>query len=334
MDLTGPAPGQEPRRPSVPPPRRKRRDGRTPPPHWLMTVLSLCLAFLVITMVTRPFRPEEEPGAVAAAAGDGTEPAGPVSPIQAAASEEAAAVPSQEPVFTPEPVASAGVTPESTLPPETKEALPAGEEEALRELVTPAESGSWFSDAVFIGDSRVAGLRLYSGITPEAAFLDHTGLTVYEVRDGKKVIRRGEEKISVLDALSERTYGKVYIALGVNELGYFDPTGFAQACGEVTEAVREKQPEARIYVQSLLPVNTAKCKANEVPYYVTNEGIAGYNAALASYFADKDVYLLGIPEGLTDENGEVFKDCSADGVHFKKDGYVLWLNYLAAHPED
>ncbi len=333
MDLTGPTPSRGPRRPSAPPLRRQRRERRPPPPRWLMAVLSLCLAFIVITVATRSFRPEEKPGAAAAAAGDRTESVASLSPAPAAPTGEATAVPTPEPVSAPGPEASAAAVPEPTPQPETKASPTGEEEETPREPVTLEESGSWFSDAVFIGDSRVAGLRLYSGITSEAAFLDHTGLTVYEVRDGKKVIRRGEEKISVLDALSERAYGKVYIALGVNELGYFNPTGFAQACGEVTEAVREKQPEARIYVQSLLPVNTAKCKANEVPYYVTNEGIAGYNAALASYFADKDVYLLGIPEGLTDENGEVFKDYSADGVHFKKNGYVLWLNYLTAHPE-
>lgn len=181
--------------------------------------------------------------------------------------------------------------------------------------------------------SRVAGLRLYSGITAQATFLDHTGLTVYEVRDEKKVIRREEQKVSVLDALSGGDYGKVYLALGVNELGYFDPQGFAETYGQVVEAVRERLPEAKVYIQSLIPVNTAKCKANQIPYYITNEGIASYNAALEDYFADKDVYLLGIPEDLVDENGEMLDGYCADGVHFKRDGYVIWLNYLSAHQE-
>lgn len=202
--------------------------------------------------------------------------------------------------------------------------------------VSPAESvdgDAWFSDAVFIGDSRVDGLQLYSGITTKATFLEHTGLTVYEVRDGKKVIRRDGEKISVLDALSGGSYGKVYIALGINELGYFDPTGFAETFGEVVESIRELLPDARIYIQSLIPVNAEKCKANDAAYYITNEAIASYNEALAAYFADKDVYLLGVPETLVDENGEMLSEYCADGVHFKKDGYVLWLNYLTAHTE-
>lgn len=225
--------------------------------------------------------------------------------------EDLTATPGPEPTVTPTPEPVATPTPEPTK-----------------------DSGSWFSDAVFIGDSRIAGFRLYSGITTEATFLDHTGLTIYDVKEGKKVIRRGDQKVSVLDALDGGTYGKVYLALGVNELGYFDPEGFAETCGEVVELIREKLPEARIYIQSLIPVNTAKCKANETPYYVTNEGVAGYNEALETYFADQDVYLLGIPDGLTDENGEMLPDYSADGVHMKRDGYVLWLNYLLDHVAD
>lgn len=235
-----------------------------------------------------------------------------------------------------EPSSELSPAPTFELPPEpdaASETPPPEEDPAPREPVTLKDSGSWLDDAVFIGDSRIAGLRLYSGITLEATFLDHTGLSIYDVKKGKKVIRQGGQKVSVLDALSEGSYGKVYIALGVNELGYFDPKGFAKTYGAVVEAIRERQPDARIYIQSLLPVNTEKCAANKIPYYVTNEGIVSYNEALADYFAGEEVYLLGIPEDLVDENGEVWKDYSADGVHFKKDGYVVWLNYLTSHTE-
>ena len=43
------------------------------------------------------------------------------------------------------------------------------------------------------------------------------------------------------------------------------------------------------------------------------------------------VRLVNVAEALIDENGEAVKDLSADGVHFKKDGYILWLDYLTTH---
>lgn len=286
---------QAPQRLDSPQPRRCGRRQRPSSPRRWMAALAACLTVLaLIAVLLRPW-----------------ERFGPVSDV------DASAPPSAAPTLD-------AVAP--TVPAEDPAPSP----------VSPAESvdsDAWFSDAVFIGDSRVDGLQLYSGITTKATFLEHTGLTVYEVRDGKKVIRRDGEKISVLDALSGGSYGKVYIALGVNELGYFDPTGFAETFGSVVESIRELLPDARIYIQSLIPVNAEKCKANDAAYYITNEGIASYNEALATHFADKDVYLLGVPETLVDENGEMLSEYCADGVHFKKDGYVLWLNYLTAHTE-
>ncbi len=97
------------------------------------------------------------------------------------------------------------------------------------------------------------------------------------------------------------------------------------------DAVRESQPDAVVYVQAILPVNTEECKKCGQPYYVTNENVEQYNAALADKCAEKEVWFVDVPGELLDENGEVLSDLSADGVHFKKDGYVIWLNWLLCH---
>ena len=78
-------------------------------------------------------------------------------------------------------------------------------------------------------------------------------------------------------------------------------------------------------------MNTEKCKANDQLYYVTNENIAAYNETLSAMAEEKKVRLVNVAEALIDENGEAVKDLSADGVHFKKDGYILWLDYLTTH---
>jgi lysophospholipase L1-like esterase len=193
-----------------------------------------------------------------------------------------------------------------------------------------AADEDWFADAVFIGDSRTDGFRLYSGVT-HADFLAVTGLNVYDVMNGKKVIRAGEEKVSILDALSQKQYGKVYISLGVNELGYHDPEGFTDTYGQIIDAVRALQPEAVLYIQSIIPVNAEKCLANSQPAYVTNEAIADYNAALSALCEEKQVPFLDLSQALADETGEVPAEDSADGIHFKRSGYVKWKDYLLAH---
>lgn len=271
------------------------------PPRWLMLVLMGCLSFLLVFFLSR------------------SDLAG--SPAEAAiASPTATPVPTSFP--EPVPLPTPAPTPEPTLEPDWSQPVPEGE---------AANQEEWFSDAVFIGDSRTDGLKLYSGITSKAAFLDHTGLTVYDVLNEKEVIRSGGEKLSVLGALALGAYGKVYISLGINELGYYDPQGFSEAYGQIIDAIRACQPEARLYIQSILPVNSAKCKANDVPYYVTNEGVSSYNSILPALCEEKKVFLLDIPAELRDESGESPDQLSADGVHFKKAGYGLWLEYLTTH---
>ena len=171
---------------------------------------------------------------------------------------------------------------------------------------------------------------MFSGVKG-ASFLTSTGITVFEVMEGKKVIRSGSEKVSILTALGWNTYGKVYISLGINELGYYDAEGFAETYGQFIDAIRELQPEAAIYVQAIIPVNTALCKAYDQASYVTNEGITLYNEALTALCAQKEVWLVNVSEAYVDETGEPPADLSADGVHFKKDAYALWLDYLTTH---
>ena len=272
--------------------------GASHPPLWLMAILAACVALILMSLMSHQ-----------------------------AGAPQAAEVPSQAvetPVHTPEdtPVPTPEPTPSPTPEPDWSQPVPESEAVAQED---------WFADAVFIGDSRTDGLHIFSGITAEAVFLEHTGITVYEILDGKKVIRQEGEKLPILDVLAQKQYGKVYVMLGVNELGYKAPQDFAEHYGKLIDAIRESQEDARIYVQSIIPVNTADCKSYDQPYYVTNEGVVAYNEALVAMAQEKKVFFLNIAEVMEDKDGELKSDLSADGVHFKKSGYLLWLDYLTTH---
>lgn len=271
------------------------------PPQWLFVSLTFCLAAIIAALLGQPD----------------------TSSLTTRAVESAPAVTT---VPTPAPTSTPAPTPEPTLTPKSEpdwsQPVPAGE---------AVDQEEWFADAVFIGDSRTDGFRLFSGVTSKADFLVHTGLTIYDVMEEKPVIRQGDKKVPLLEALGEKQYGKVYISLGVNELGYRAPENFAETYGELIDAIQEQQSDAILYIQSIIPVNTEKCKANDQPYYVTNESIAAYNEALSAMAEEKQVRLVNVSEALVDETGEPSRDISADGVHFKKDGYLLWLDYLTTH---
>lgn len=227
--------------------------------------------------------------------------------------------PSAEPTPTPEPIPTPAPTP---TPYDYSKSAPASE----------AVGMEYFSDAAFIGDSRTDGLQLYSGIKG-TTFLSYKGITVFDVmeREDKKVVEIDGQKYTILEALGKGSYAKVYIALGVNELGYQNSNAFAQTYGQFIDKVRELQPGAEIYVQSLVPVNPEKCKANGQPSWLNNEGIANYNAALQTMCQEKEVIYLNISEALVNEQGVLPAEATVDGLHFTKDWYKKWLEYLMTH---
>ncbi len=197
-----------------------------------------------------------------------------------------------------------------------------------------AVDNDYFADAVFIGDSRTDGLRLYSGIKG-SNFLYYTGVTVFDAASRKsKLLEIDGEKVSFLEALEQKEYAKVYIMFGINELGYPSKTAFIDTYSLFIDRVREVQPDAVIYIQALIPVNEAKCKSHGQPDYITNKKIARYTEQLIALAEEKQVAYVDVAAGMTDETGAVPDDLSSDGVHFKRAGYVQWLDYLKTHTVD
>lgn len=236
---------------------------------------------------------------------------------------EVTPTPEETPEVTVTPEPTPAVTPEPTPTPIPYDySLPVAESEAVDD--------AWFADAVMIGDSRTDGMRLYSGMRG-VDFLCYKGLSVFEVMSDKEVIQTADGKKGVLQALGEKQYTKVYISLGVNELGYNYDQGYSDTYNAMVDKVRELQPDADIYLQLLIPVNTQKCAESKQPYYVTNKQIGVYNDIIRTIAVEKQVYLLDVGEIFVDENGEMFYEASFDGVHFHKEGYAKWYEYLKTH---
>lgn len=238
-----------------------------------------------------------------------------------------AATTTPSPAPTDAPTTAPTATPAPEVLPEPSPApydytVPVSEREAVED--------GWFADVVFIGDSRTDGLRLYGGIK-DADFLCNKGLSVFDVLSNKEVIQTANGMTGALQALEQKQYGKVYLMLGLNELGYDNDQAFADTYASVVDKLMELQPEADIYLQLLIPVNTEVCSQTNQPYYVTNRQIDVYNELIRAIAAEKQVYLLDVGEAMVDETGELPADASADGIHFRREGYKVWYEYLKTH---
>jgi len=243
--------------------------------------------------------------------------------------------PTPEPTPTPTPTPSEEPTPEPTPEPTSEPydyTQPTPEPYDYTQPVPEREAvpDEWFHDAVFIGDSRMEGMKLYGGVK-HVTYLAYRGLSIFEVAENKPVIKVGEEMVGVLQALGQERYEKVYISLGVNELGYNHNSQFMDTYKGVIDQIRTLQPDADVYIQSLVPVNPERCKERKQPEYVTNEKIAAYNEILMQVAAEQEVYFVNVKEILVNEEGVLPYEATNDGVHLKKEGYVTWYEYLKTH---
>lgn len=187
---------------------------------------------------------------------------------------------------------------------------------------------SYFDDAVFIGDSRTVGMQDYSGLD-NAAFFAKTGLNVYELLEDKFITDPSTgRQASVAHMMKNYTYGKIYLMIGINELGTGNTGTFQKAYDRVIRKFRKWQPDAVIYIQGIIPVSKAKAKDDPI---FNNININDKNVAIAQLADGRNVFYLDVSSKLTDKNGCLKADYTFDEVHMYAQYYELWTNYLMKH---
>lgn len=213
---------------------------------------------------------------------------------------------------------------DSTAEPESTE-LPSCRD--LSEVVYVNVEESYFSDALFIGDSRTVGLGDYSTLGETAAFYASTGLTVYKMFDAP-IVETAEGKITVEEALGQHQFEKIYLMIGINEMGTGTVESFMEAYRQVVEHLRELQPEAIIYLQGIMKVTAERSQKGD---YIHNEGIEARNAEIAKLADNVWIYYLDVNEVLCDEDGGMEASYTYDGVHLKAQYIDIWKDFLKSH---
>ncbi len=187
----------------------------------------------------------------------------------------------------------------------------------------------YFADAVFIGDSRTVGLYEYGGLEETAQFYASTGLTVYKLFSAEIVEVPGQkEKISVEEALTENSFSKIYLMIGINEMGTGTVDSFIEAYAEAVEHLKELQPDAVIYLQGIMKVTKERSDKGD---YINNEGIEARNERIAGLADGERVFYLDVNPEVCDGTGGMVQSYTYDGVHLKAQYIPLWLDFLKAN---
>ena len=186
--------------------------------------------------------------------------------------------------------------------------------------VAPA---GYFEDALFIGDSRTVGIKEYGNIEG-ADFFATEGMSVYSIYQ-QRVSISGVGEVSLKTLLKSKDYGKIYIMLGINELGY-KLSDNAEAYRNLVDTIRGYQPNAIIYIQANLHVASSRSKTDKT---FNNNRIDNYNNLLAGIADNRDIFYIDVNELFDDANGGLGEEYTSDDIHIMGKYYGDWGAWIA-----
>ena len=165
-----------------------------------------------------------------------------------------------------------------------------------------------FENSVFIGDSITEGF-VFNEILPKEAVIAGAGATAgFTYDDIGDLVEKKPDNIFIM-------LGSIDILMPVD-----DPKElFRNDLTKLINKIREELPECKIYLQSITPVTQGAIE--QEPRYVK---IKEYNEVLKDLAVTLPVNYINLEE-LMQDNSDLYAE---DGIHFKKEFYQLWLEYL------
>ncbi len=195
---------------------------------------------------------------------------------------------------------------------------PTTEAPAVQQTVFAQSGPEYFDDALFIGDSRTVGIRDY-GTLKNAQYFCDIGLSAYKI-DNSTV-----NGSTLWDFLNTKKFGKVYLMLGINEVGN-DIEYTVSAYRKVVDGIRKAQPDTIIYLLANLHVATYAETAA-----ISNERINALNARISEMADNQKTFYIDVNGVFDDANGALTADFCSDGVHVLAKYYATWCDWLCAN---
>ena len=181
----------------------------------------------------------------------------------------------------------------------------------------------YFDDALFIGDSRTVGISEYGDLN-NAIFFANTGMSVYNVFE-KNVSVPQVGKLKLEQLLTYKKFGKIYIMLGINELGY-NQEKTLKKYKDLLKFIQEKQSNAIIYIEANLHVTAERSNKDKT---INNININKINNEISQLADNEKIFFIDVNEKFDDENGNLSSNYTQDNVHIYAKYYKEWSDWLS-----
>lgn len=119
----------------------------------------------------------------------------------------------------------------------------------------------------------------------------------------------------------------VFIMIGINDLIEKIPVEVIFSnYRKLIRRIQKELPDTKIYVQSTLPTTGRESIFGSSQNI--NNRVEKLNGCLKKYCWEKGINYIDMYNDFTDENNELKKMYTTDGIHLNKEGYAIWIAYL------
>lgn len=178
-----------------------------------------------------------------------------------------------------------------------------------------------------MGDSITNLLQVYTYSHDELGeplFLTQASYSVRNMVNYNAPLPYGGKQKQLPDALADSGVSRVFIMLGINDIGVVGVDRSIENWDVFIDRIREKCPDIDIYIQSCTPMYGSS-QGKEL----NNGLIDEYNERLRALAEEKGCCFVEVGKYFKDENGDLIPTLTKDYyVHFTMDGCDLWVAAL------
>lgn len=184
----------------------------------------------------------------------------------------------------------------------------------------------YFSNTLFIGDSRTEGLKKFTPVSKYAYFCYNVGNNVNKLITDSFFINN--ENITLYDTISKEKYKKIILCMGYNELGWKYEDTFIEKYMGIISKIKEISPDSDITIISILHISKDASVSNE---YENNERIDLYNSKIKIMCETMSCNYLDLNQKFTDSDGYLLSEGTTDGIHFTNEYYNKYLYEISCN---
>lgn len=120
---------------------------------------------------------------------------------------------------------------------------------------------------------------------------------------------------------------KIFFLCGVNDVSHdLTADSIASAVGAIAQKIRTETPQTKLYVQSLLPINNSFNRYKKLAG--KEQTIRDINTLLKPMVEEMGATWIDLYPHFADEDGNLRKEITNDGLHLLGDGYLIWREQL------